>query len=78
MDNSRIKREYILQCLDEFNEIRQKPGKKTGKNETSSILETALFIEDMFGIVLTDDEICEENLRKDNNLEDFVFDKQEF
>lgn len=74
MDISRIKKEYILQCLDEFNEIRQKPG----KDETSIILEAALFIEDVFGIVLTDDEICVNNLGSNKNLEDFVLRKNGF
>lgn len=40
-----------------------------------ALLEAALFIEDEFGLVLTDDEICEKNLGTRQAIEKFVSEK---
>ena len=53
--------------LAEFSGIRQ----NAGKDETA-LLEVALFIEDTFGLVLFDEEICEENLGTHEATERFV------
>jgi hypothetical protein len=42
--------------LAEFSGIRQ-----NAENDETALLEVALFIEDTFGLVLSDEEICEEN-----------------
>ena len=56
--------------LAEFSGIRQ----NAGKDETA-LLEVALFIEDTFGFVLSDEEICEENLGTHDATERFVYEK---
>ena len=38
-------------------------------------MEVALYIEELFGIVLTDEEICEENLGTHEDAERFILDK---
>ncbi len=56
--------------LAEFSGIRQ----NAEKDETA-LLEVALFIEDTFGLVLSDEEICEENLGTHEATEKFVYEK---
>ena len=56
--------------LAEFSGIRQ----NAEKDETA-VLEVALFIEDTFGLVLSDEEICEENLGTHETTERFVNEK---
>jgi len=58
--------------LKEFSGIRENAGK-----EETALLEVALFIEDSFGIVLSDEEICEENLGTHEAVKKFVFKKLE-
>jgi hypothetical protein len=53
--------------LKEFSGIRQNAGK-----EETGLLEAALFIEDTFGIVLSDEEICEENLGTHEAIKRFI------
>ena len=53
--------------LAEFRGIRQNAGKEEG-----ALLEVALFLEDTFGLVLSDEEICEENLGTHEAIERFI------
>ena len=59
--------EYIHDCLCEFDEMAQKKDDR--------FLQTALFIEEMFDITLTDEEICVENLGDKKALSAFVLKK---
>jgi hypothetical protein len=45
-----------------------------GEDE-AALLEVALFVEDVFGIILSDEEICEENLGALEATEKFVLKK---
>ena len=65
-----MKSEDVNARIKEFNNIREDAG-----NDEAALLEVALFIEDVFGIILSDEEICEENLGKHHNLEGFVLEK---
>ena len=56
--------------LAEFSGIRQ-----NAENDETALLEVALFIEDTFGLVLSDEEICEENLGTHEAIERFVYEK---
>jgi hypothetical protein len=56
--------------LEEFSRIRQNAGK-----EETALLEVALFIEDTFDIVLSDEEICEENFGTHEQIERFIYKK---
>ncbi len=60
----------IHERINEFCRIREEAG-----NDEPALLEVALFIEDVFGLVLSDDEICEKNLGTYRNLERFVLNK---
>ncbi|OPX33933.1 MAG: hypothetical protein B1H11_11745 [Desulfobacteraceae bacterium 4484_190.1] len=60
----------IHECIAEFGKIRQDAGR-----DEAALMEVALFVEDLFGIVLSDDEICEENLGAHNLTEKFVMKK---
>jgi acyl carrier protein len=62
----------IKKCIKEFRNIRDEAG-----DDEPALLEVASFIEDEFGFVLTDDEICQENLGTYQNLEQFVTEKLE-
>ncbi len=44
-------------------------------NDTLSLLEIALFVEDEFGIELSDDDICEENFGTHHAAEKYVLKK---
>jgi len=44
-------------------------------NDETSLLEIALFVEEAFGIVLSDDEICKENFGNHHAAETFVLTK---
>lgn len=60
----------VRKRLAEFSGIRQNAGK-----EEAALLEVALFVEDMLGIVLSDEEICEENFGTHEAIERFVCNK---
>jgi hypothetical protein len=45
------------------------------ENDEISLLEAALFVEDVFGMVLSDNEICQKNLGTHNAMEKFIFKK---
>jgi acyl carrier protein len=44
-------------------------------NDATSLLEIALFVEEVFGISLSDDDICEENFGTRHAIEKFVLEK---
>ena len=56
--------------LKEFSAYCKNPG-----SDETSLLETALFLEDIFGFLLTDDEICQEMLGDHSSIEKLVFEK---
>ena len=53
--------------MQEFSSIRENAG-----NDEAALLEVTLFVEDVFEITLSDDEICEENLGTHEDTEAFV------
>jgi hypothetical protein len=57
----------VHECLNEFSRIRQNAGK-----DEAALLEVAFFVEDVFGLILSDEEICEENLGTHKATEAFV------
>ena len=63
---------HVSQRIEEFRKIREPAG-----NEEPALLEVVLFIEDVFGLVLTDDEICEDNVGTYEKLKKFVTQKLE-
>ena len=60
----------IKKIIKEFAGIRKDAGK-----DEAALLEVALFIEEIFGFVLTDEEICEYNLGTHEETEKFVLNK---
>ena len=56
--------------IKEFSNIRDHAGK-----DEAALLEVALFVEDVFGIILSDEEICEDNLGSHQATEKFVLRK---
>ncbi len=62
--------ENVHSRIKEFSNIRENAG-----NDNAALLEVALFVEDVFGIILSDKEICEENLGTHQDTETFVLKK---
>ena len=56
--------------IKEFGNIRR----DAGRNQ-AALLEVALFVEDVFGLFLSDAEICEDNLGTHQDTENFVLKK---
>ncbi len=48
---------------------------QAAKNDETKLLLVALFVEDTFGIVLSDDDICGKNFGTHNAIENFVLEK---
>ena len=65
-----MNRKQIQEFLAEFAGVNQNAG-----NDEASLLEAALFVEDVFGFTLTDDEICGEKLGNHQAIERFVIEK---
>ncbi len=65
-----MNKEAIHSRIKEFRNIRENAG-----NDNAALLEVALFVEDVFGIVLSDEDICEENLGTHQDTETFVLKK---
>jgi len=63
-------KKQIQEYLREFARYCKHPG-----SDEASLLETALFLEDVFGFLLTDDEICKETLGDHPAIEKIVFEK---
>ena len=63
-------KKQIQEYLKEFAGYCKNPG-----SDEVSLLETALFLEDMFGFCLTDDEICKEMIGDHPSIEKIVFEK---
>jgi hypothetical protein len=58
--------------IDEFRKTRDDAG-----SDDAALLEAALFIEDVFDLCLSDDDICEKNLGTHLLMEEFVLKKYE-
>lgn len=57
-----------IKRLDEFRALRTEPGQ-----DEKSLLEAALFLEDNFGLRLTDDEISKNYLGSHSAIKKFLF-----
>jgi acyl carrier protein len=60
----------LNKLVTEFSRIR-----RNAKEDEIALLEVALFVEDLFGMVLSDEEICEENLGTHEATENFLLKK---
>ena len=60
----------VHERIVEFSRIRP-----DAKKDEIALLEVALFVEDVFGLILSDQEICEENLGTHQTAEKFVLEK---
>jgi acyl carrier protein len=60
----------VHERIVEFSRIRP-----DAKRDEIALLEVALFVEDVFGLILSDQEICEENLGTHQTTEKFVLEK---
>ena len=60
----------LHQLVTEFGEIM-----RYGATDEISLLEAALFVEDVFGFILSDEEICEGTLGTPEAIERFVLEK---
>jgi len=67
-----VRPQDIYDRISEFSGIR--PG--AGSDE-AKLLEAALFVEDVFGLRLIDDEICEENLGTPASMAKFIIKRLE-
>jgi acyl carrier protein len=65
-----MNKKKVKERLSEFAGVCQ-----NAENDEKALLEVALFVEDVFGIVLSDNEICEKNLGTHHAIEKFVFEK---
>jgi len=65
-----MNKKKVKERLSEFAGVCQ-----NAENDKKTLLEVALFVEDTFGIVLSDNEICEKNLGTHHAIEKFVFEK---
>jgi hypothetical protein len=65
-----VRLQDIYERIGEFKRIRPDAG-----SEEARLLEAALFVEDVFGLCLTDDEICEENLGSHTSILQFIIKK---
>jgi hypothetical protein len=62
-----LRSQDIRDRIDEFRKIREDAG-----SDDAALLEVALFVEDVFWLCLSDDEICEKNLGTHQATEQFV------
>ena len=65
-----MNKKQVKERIAELASVIQNAG-----NDAASLLEIALFVEDVFGIVLSDDDICEENFGTHHAMEKYVFEK---
>ena len=65
-----IKPDVIARQISEFREMQQRRGSTAG-----NVLETALFLEDVFGILLDDEEMDEAHIGAGADLTAFVLNK---
>lgn len=65
-----MNQKQLKERISEFARIHTFAG-----NGEAELLETALFIEDAFSLVLSDDEICGKNLGTRHAIEKFVLEK---
>ena len=62
--------EDVHKRINEFRNIRKNAGA-----DEASLLEVALFVEDVFGIILSDSDICKENFGTHEETQAFVLKK---
>ena len=62
-----MNKKQIKERIAELDSVIQNAG-----NGETSLLEIALFVEEVFGLALSDDEICEENFGNYHAAEEFV------
>ena len=67
-----MNRQEVKVRIEELSRIRNGPF-----SDRPSLAETAMFVEDVFGLTLTDEEIDERNLGSISVIEDFVLKKLE-
>ncbi len=60
----------VKERIEEYHRIRENPG-----SDGPALAETALFVEEVFSVVLSDQEICAENLGSSESMERFVLNK---
>jgi acyl carrier protein len=65
-----MNKRQVKERLSEFAGICQH-----AENDGIVLLEAALFVEDVFGIALSDNEICKKNLGTHNAIEKFIVKK---
>jgi len=65
-----MNKRQVKERLSEFAGICQH-----AENDENSLLEVALFVEDVFGIALSDNEICKKNLGTHKAIEKFIVKK---
>jgi acyl carrier protein len=65
-----MNKRQVKDLIAEFSGICQH-----AENDENSLLEAALFVEDVFGVILSDSEICENNLGTHNAMEKFILKK---
>ena len=65
-----MNRRYIKECICEFRKLQKKQ-----KKDEYHLIKAALFVEDVFGITLHEEEICEKTLGNAKSLENFVLTK---
>lgn len=65
-----MNKKQIKERIAEFARIYKNAG-----NDETKLLLVALFVEDVFGIVLSDDDVCKENFGAHHVLEKFVLEK---
>jgi acyl carrier protein len=67
-----VQTQDVFDRINEFRRIRPEAG-----SDDTKLLEAALFVEDVFDIQLSDDEICEENLGSYAAISQFITRKLE-
>ena len=65
-----MKPEQVHERIAEFAQIHPYAG-----SDEVSLLEAALYIEEVFGITLSDREICEKNMGSQKAMKTFLFNK---
>ena len=63
----------LKQLIEQLAEISR--ANQNAENDEIALLEKALFVEDVLGITLSDDEISEKNLGTQHTIEKFVLEK---
>ena len=65
-----MNKHLICACIEEYGRVMLNPVQ-----DETSIVETALFIEDVFHVTLTDEEICFANLGSLESIKTLIYKK---